>query len=64
MASNKKNKRLKSLQKNIKSLRSGLSQLLYPLFVLGIPENSSKNISAPETCGITKYRPYDAVSSL
>ena len=61
MASNKKNKRLKSfIEKNVKSLRSGLSQLFYRLFILGIPENSSKNATAPETFGVTKYRLHDA----
>ena len=61
MASNKKNKRLKSfIEKNVKSLRSGLSQLFYRLFILGISENSSKNVTAPETCGVTKYRLHDA----
>ena len=63
MASNKKNERLKSLKKNIKKLR-GHSQLLYWLFVLEIPENSSKNVSLPEACGLTKYRPHHAVSLL
>ena len=49
--------RLKSLEKNIKKLRSSPSQLLYWLFVRGIPENFQKNVSAPETCGVKNIDP-------
>ena len=53
----RKMKDWKVSRKNIKKLRRSPSQLPYWLFVLGIHENSSKNVSAPETNGITKYRP-------
>ena len=43
-------------RKKIKKLRSSLSQLLYSLFLLRIPENSLKDVSAPESCVATKHK--------
>ena len=64
MASNKKKNDSKVWRKNIKKLRNSRSQLLHRLFVLGVPENSPKNVSGSETCGVTKYRHHCAVSIL
>ena len=47
-------------EKILKRSRGSRSQLLYWLFVLGIQENSPQKVSAPETCGATRYRPHHA----
>ena len=46
---------------NDKKFKENHQQLL--IVVLEISKNPHKNVSASETCGITKYRLYYAVSS-
>ena len=46
----------------IEKLRGSRSPMLHRLFVVEIPQNSQKFVSAPDTCGVTKYRPHHAVS--
>lgn len=67
MASNMKNGRLKIFDKKVLKLSevfvySCSTDYLFWSGSLLIPENFKKNVSAPKTCGVRKYRPHNALS--
>ena len=66
MASNKKTKWLKNLEKKILKISEVVVHICSSgnFEVLAIPENSPKIASALEACGTSKYSPHHEVSWL
>lgn len=59
----KRGNKSQNFEENITRLKRGLSQLLYWLAILKIPEISEKNILATENYVTTKYRLHHGASS-
>ena len=64
MASNKKNERLKSLEKKYYKAQKQSFRVALLIICSGYFRKLPQNVLTPETCGVTKDRPHHAVCLL